>query len=232
MRRARSPLVVLLAVLAGAPAAAQVDVTVQLDARNRYLFAGMPFAQSGVITSQVNVSALGGYLNAYAYGVYDQKAREITEGDIWGDYYVQASDLVGVFAGAALYNFKIAGEWEPTFELYGGVVLGLPLSPTLYVAHDFDLTEGTHATLGVSHALGLGGSGLSLDLAGTVDYNDGYYADEYFGAGAGWSYTNVGASVGIPVGRLTVTPFGLLQWALMDELTDEEVYGLRISASF
>lgn len=134
---------------------------------------------------------------------------------------------LGLFAGGALYSFKYATGWESAPELYGGLVLTAPLSPTLYVAHDFDLGDGTHAMLMVSHSVPLGTGGATLDLAGNVDYNDGYYTEI-----SGFSYADIGASIGIPVGPLTVSPLVIIQLAIDDTFIDEEVFGVRASMTF
>lgn len=215
-----------LALLPGV-ASAQSPVTAsgELTFLSHYLFAGIPFAAGEV--SQATVTVASGGLTGNAYAVYDYDADDVTEADVWGDYYFQAAPALGVFAGAALYSFKYATGWESTPELYGGVVLTAPLSPTLYVAHDFDLGDGTHAMLMVSHSVPLGTGGATLDLAGNVDYNDSYYTEI-----SGFSYADVGASIGIPVGPLTVSPLVIIQLAIDDTFVDEEVFGVRASMTF
>ena len=130
------------------PLAAQgapVVVSADLDFKTRYLFAGIPFAADEVGQAKVTVGRRGLTFNAFT--VYDVDASDITEADIWGDYYAQVSPRLGAFVGAALYNFKIAGVWEATPEVYGGLTLATPLTPTLYFARDFDLGDGSHVQL-------------------------------------------------------------------------------------
>lgn len=225
--RARSIRALSALVLLPGVASAQSPVTAsgELTFLSHYLFAGIPFASGEVSQATVTVASRG--LTANAYAVYDYDASDVTEADVWGDYYVQVAPALGLFAGAALYSFKYATGWESTPELYGGLALTAPLSPTLYVAHDFDLGDGTHTMLMVSHSVPLGTGGATLDLASSLDYNDGYYTEI-----SGFSYADIGASIGIPVGPLTVSPLVIVQLAIDDTFIDEEVFGVRASMTF
>ena len=220
-----------------APTAAEAQspltTTAEINVLSDYFFAGIPFAAAEVSQARVSVATPGGF-TFNAFTVYDYDVGDITEFDLYGDYYAQIAPTLGLFVGAALYNFDLATGWEGTPEVYGGLVLTAPLSPTLYVAHDFDLGDGTHAALMLSHTVPLGASGASLDLAGSVDYNDGYYVDF-----SGFSYADLGAGVAVPVGPLTVTPSLTLLVALEDGFQlqtgiddTETVLGLSASATF
>lgn len=210
-----------------------VTTTVELNALSDYFFAGIPFAPGAVSQARVSVATPGG-LTLNAFSVYDYDAGDITEVDVYGDYYTQVAPTLGLFVGAALYNFDLATGWESTPEVYGGLVLTAALNPTLYVARDFDLGDGTHATLMVSQSLPLGTGGATFDLAGNLDYNDGYYVDF-----SGFAYADVGASVGIPAGPVTIRPSFTLLLALEDGFQGEAgiddtetVFGVSASATF
>jgi len=203
-------------------------VSAELAFRSKYLFAGIPFAAEQV--QQAKVTVVAGSFTVNAFSVYDIDASDVTETDIYGDYYFQAAPKVGIFLGGALYRFKIEGVWESTPELYGGVVISAPLNPTLFVAHDFDLGDGTHAMLMLSHSVPLGDSGVTLDLAGNVDYNA-----EYYTTASGLSFVDVSAAIAIPVGPLTVSPMFLIQRRLDDAflvVPDEELFGVTASFTF
>lgn len=210
-----------------------VTTTVELNVLSDYFFAGIPFATGAVSQARVTVAAPGG-LTLNAFSVYDYDAGDITELDVYGDYYTQVAPTLGLFVGAALYNFNLATGWEGTPEVYGGAVLTALLNPTVYVAHDFDLGDGTHATLMLSESVPVGGNGISLDLAGNVDYNDGYYVDF-----SGLAYADVGASLGIPAGPVTIRPSFTLLLALDDAFQlqagiddTETIFGVAASATF
>lgn len=216
--------------LPAALAAQTATVSAELAFRSKYLFAGIPFADKQVQQAKVTVAA--GSFTINGFSVYDVDASDVTEADIYGGYYFQAAPTVGIFVGGALYSFKfpVVG-WESTPELYGGVVFSAPLSPTLYVAHDFDLGDGTHAMLMLSHSVPLGESGATLHLAGNVDYNAEYYTTE-----SGFSFADVSAAIGIPIGPLTVSPMILIQRrlddAFVDFVPDDELFGVTASITF
>jgi hypothetical protein len=143
------------------------------------------------------------------------------------NFYAQLAPTLGAFVGAALYHFKIGQEWEGTPELYAGVVLTEPLSPTLSFAHDFDLGDGSHATLTLSHAVPLGASGATLGLGGNLDYNDHYYVSD-----SGFSVADVNIAVNVPIGPLMVSPMVQIQRAIGDLFIDEELFGVTAAITF
>ncbi len=245
MRRALGPLLTLAAITAPAVtlpglvvlpsevrAQSPVPISVELPFRSKYYWAGVPFAAGEV--QQVQLSAGLGSVTVYGFTTYDLDASRISEADLYADWYGQLTPLFGLFVGAALYNFDYGeafGGWQGTQELYAGVVLGTLLSPTLYVAHDFDLGDGTHVTLSVAHGVPLGASGLSLDLGAEVDYNVEYYTDQ-----TGVSYGALSAALGIPAGPVTLSPIVIVQRRLDDAFVgwvpDDEVFGVTASFSF
>lgn len=210
-------------------ASAQVPATIsaELAYRSAYYFAGIPFAADDV--TQATVTAGLGSLTLYGFSVYDHAASDVTELDIYGDYYSQIAPTIGLFVGAALYSFKFPSPagWESTPELYGGLVFTAPLNPTLYVAHDFDLGDGTHATLMLSHAVPMGTGGATLTLSGNLDYNDGYYSTI-----SGFSYADVGASVDLPLGPVTVSPGVTILRGIDDAFGDDEVFSVVAGFTF
>lgn len=215
-----------------APAAsAQVPVSVaaELGFRSKYFFSGIQFAAEQV--TQPKVTATFGSFTLNGFATFDHDAGEMTEVDIYGDYYVQVAPRLGVYVGGALYNFNFLPGWEATQELYGGVAISAPLNPTLHIAHDLDLGDGTHVLLMLSHSAPLGTSGVSLDLGANVDYNDGYWAPA-----SGLSFFDVSAALGIPVGPLTLSPMILVQRRLDDAfelfIPDDELFGVTAAFTF
>lgn len=209
----------------GLAAQSPVTVSAQLALKTDYLFAGIPFATGAVTQATVSVGASGLTVNGFA--VYDHDTETVSEADLYGDYYAQLSPAVGVFAGAALYSFKIVDAWDSTPEVYAGVGFTAPLSPTLYVAHDFDLGNGTHATLLLSHSVSVSEAGATLTFGGSLDYNDGYYT-----AISGFSYADLGVALEIPVGPVLVTPLVVVQAGIDATFVDEEYFGLSASYTF
>lgn len=230
MRRSFAALA-LFALVAPLPASAQSPVTwsVELPFRSKYLFAGIPFAAEQV--QQAQVTAGVGSFTINGFGVYDFDASDVTEADVYADYYSQLNDAVGMYVGGALYSFKFASGWESTPELYAGLVFTVPLNPVLAVAHDFDLGDGTRVTASISHGIPLAESGAVLTLGADADYNAEYYTLD-----SGISYVDGHASIDIPVGAVTISPMVLIQRrvddAFVDFIPDEELFGVTASFSF
>lgn len=202
--------------------ATPVTLGAALEFRTRYLFAGIPFSSGAVVNGGIKLGYGGLTLNALTN--YDLELEEINEGDVWGDYYHQFNALLGGFVGAALYNFKFLGEWHSTPELYAGLVLAVPGTPTLYFARDFDLTTGDHTVLTLTHAIPAGN--VSVRATGRVEFNNGYYRDfnvRYQGEDASFSYADLSISVPVVLGRLTITPMAVFLAALADDFEDRVV---------
>jgi hypothetical protein len=223
-RRALVSALLLLPV--GASAQSPIPVSVELPFRTNYYFAGIPFAAKEIQQAQVSVGL--GSFTVYGFATYGFEESDITEADIFADWYTQLTPLLGFFVGGALYNFdygELAGGWQGTQEVYAGLVLGTLLNPTVLVAHDFELGDGTHVLATVSHNVPLGTSPLSLDLAANVDYNA-----EYYTADSGFSYGNASVALNVPVGPLTFSPIVIVQRRLDDAFAgyvpDDEVFGI------
>lgn len=222
-------LALLIGALAWWPAttAAQAGVSVETRALSRYLFAGLPFSSDWVGQAQVTVTASGFTFNGYAN--YDFDTEELNELDVWGDYFHAFNDVVGAYIGAGLYNFKNVvevGEFSATPEIYGGVAFFTVLNPTIYVAHDFDLGDGTHGYASLSHSVPVGT--VTLTATGRLAYNADYWRD-----GSGFSYTDLNVSAGVPFGIFTLAPSVAFVGALDDEdFIDVVVWGVRLRADF
>lgn len=224
--RLTSAWLLTLCVLA-APAAAQVNVSVETRALSRYLFAGLPFSTGWVGQGQVVVGVSGFTFNGYAN--YDFDTEEINELDIWGDYFHAFNDVFGGYIGAGLYNFKNVvevGEFSATPEIYGGLAFFTVLNPTLYVAHDFDLGSGTHAYASVSHDVPVGI--VTLTATGRLAYNAKYWRDA-----SGFGYADLNVAGAIPFGVFTFTPSVAFVGALdEDDFLDIVVWGASLRADF
>ena len=210
-----------------APAAAQngtpVTLGADLDYRSRYLFAGVPFSTGGVMQGQIDLGY--GSWTFHAFTNYDFDTEEINEGDVWGDYYHQFNDKLGGFIGGAAYNFKLASGWDMTPEIYGGLVLYVTGTPTLYYARDFDLTTGDHTVLTLTHGIPAG-TNVTVQATGRIEYNNGYYRvpDE---SRSSFSYADLNVSVPIALGKITITPMVILVGALADDFEDRVIGGVK-----
>ncbi len=221
-------LIVAMLVSGGlAPASAQDVIPVTLgahvDYRTRYLFAGVPFSDGGVVQGTMDLGY--GSWTFHAFTSYDFDTEEINEGDVWGDYYHQLHDKLGGFIGGAAYSFKfIPSGWDLTPEIYGGLVLYVPGTPTLYYARDFDLTTGDHTVLTLTHAIPAG-TNVTVQATGRIEYNNGYYRFEP--SRADFSYADLNVSVPIVLGKITITPMVILVGAIADDFEDRVIGGVK-----
>jgi hypothetical protein len=205
--------------------------SVELPYRSRYLFAGTSFGVRHVQQAQLAVGRGG--LTVYGFAVYEFDQSSIIEADLSADYFFDVSSSIGVFVGGALYNFDLGpdGGWEGTQEVYGGVTSSVLLNPTLLVGHDFDLGDGTHATLGLLHSIPLGERGIGLDLGGSLEYNHHYYTDD-----SGFAYVDGSVELVVPLGAVTLSPIFIVQRRLDPvfeyAVPDAEVWGITASFDF
>jgi hypothetical protein len=216
----------------GATAQTPLSVSAELPLKSRYLFAGIPFSTGWVQQAQLSVNR-GGF-TVYGFTTFDFDLTEISEADIYADFYRQVSPQVGIYVGGAFYNFDFgpdAGGWQGTPELYAGMVLATALNPSLLIAHDFDLGDGTHALVSLSHSIPAGESGVTVEFGGNLDYNW-----EYWTSASGFSYGDVSAGLGIPLGQVTLSPKFVLQRRLSDDFTgwisDDEVFVVTAAFTF
>lgn len=232
LRPAASVLLLTLAVPSVSSAQVPVSGSAELTYKTNYFFSGIPFAADDVTQAHVQVTA--GSFTVHGFSTYDHDASDVTELDLYADYYAQLAPAVGGFVGAALYGFKFVDGWKTTPELYAGLVFTAPLNPAVYVAHDFDLGDGTHVMFSVSEEIPLGPSGATLGLGANLDYNDSYWEDFWLvsGSESGFSFADFTASLGIPVGPLTVKPMIIIQRAIHDDFFDDEVFGVSASIAF
>ena len=108
-----------------------------------------------------------------------------------------------------------------TPEVYGGLVLYVPGTPTLYYARDFDLTTGDHTVLTLTHGIPAG-TNVTVQATGRIEYNNGYYRD-----GSSFSYADLNVSVPIALGKVTITPMVILVGALADDFEDRVIGGVK-----
>ena len=204
-----------------------VSVSAEAAWVTRYLFAGIPFSGDDVLQPHVIVSTSPGFTFNF-FGNYDFDAEEFNELDVYADYFRMLSDIVGAYVGAALYNFKNVeevGEFSATPEIYAGISIYTTLTPSLYVAHDFDLGDGTHVYFSLSHGVPVGS--WTLSGAGRIEYNADYWRE-----GSSFSFADLIVSLDVPADVFTISPFVILQAALDDDFDDFFEGGLRVRADF
>jgi hypothetical protein len=136
----------------------------------------------------------------------------LSEFDPWAEVSlpVGRATLTGGVVGYLFPNDFGATDAFNTWEVYGKVGLGLPLSPKLAVYYDFDKVNGAYIEASIGHSLPLGSS-LSLNLgalgglsAGQAEASSPDELNNFFENG----FTHLDLSAGVPVsaGIFSITP--------------------------
>ena len=136
----------------------------------------------------------------------------LSEFDPWAEVSVPVgkATLTGGVVGYVYPNdFGVTDDFN-TWEVYGKVGLGVPLSPKLAVYYDFDKVNGAYVEASVGHSLPLGSS-LALNLgalggfsAGQAEADSPDELNNFFENG----FTHLDLSAGVPVsaGIFSITP--------------------------
>jgi hypothetical protein len=137
----------------------------------------------------------------------------LTETDLTLDYTnkVPGLDVLGYAVGAIYYSY-LNIHAHPTAEAYGGLNLGVPLSPSVRWYYDFDLIKGSYVQFGIGHTIEKLKEwrdqcycdlqvGASLGL-GTSEYNQGYFGVDQT------ALNDLTLTAGLPFtfGKLTIRP--------------------------
>lgn len=187
----------------GPAAAGDFSLSSTLGYESRYIFRGVQYAESS-IQPGVTVGYDGFYFAAWAnlpIGDADFVVKpEWQELDLVAGWSAPVGEKASVDLGVTYYTFpnRMSGFGDTyhedgsglgfnTVEIYAGLSFEAPLSPKLYLYHDFMFDTWT-AQGALAHSFPLAKK-LSFDLAGTV----GYVFDD--AGGADYLYGNAGANL-------------------------------------
>lgn len=155
--------------------ALEVEAGAYVGVYDKYLWRGVNLSASQpVVQSGIDLSAKG-----FTYSVWSNvdlsgaNADEATETDFVLDYSFDAGEVVSVSVGDIFYTFGPGGG--STHELYLGLGLNLPLSPSLTVYYDWDAAsdadlDGLFYSLSIGHDLDLAEK-LGLSLGAAINYS-------------------------------------------------------------
>jgi len=145
---------------------------------------------------------------------YHDNDWEFTEYD-WTLGYsntVPGIDFLSYSVGAIYYYFPSVGDDSDTIEVYAGLGLDMPLSPTLTMYRDVDEIDGTYLALSVSHSIEnifelSPGMPVGMDISASTGWGSENYNKGYWGVNSS-KMNDLTLSVGFPVvmGSWTITP--------------------------
>ncbi len=188
------------------------SLEMNLAYNSRYLWRGMVATDGPVLQPAATLGyrgfTAGVWGNLELTGVNGQKGS-FTEVDLWAEY----SRTWGVLSpkvGVIHYHFPPDGGADTT-ELYLGLGLAVPLSPSLTIYYDVDQVQGFYVAAGLGHSLDLFKNGMlsaSLELSATIGWASAAFNRGYLGVDKS-AINHVLLSVGVPIAigqRLTITP--------------------------
>lgn len=244
MKKACIALVALFVAVGSLAPAARAAVEVSGDAYvgfyDKYLWRGFDLSGSeGVVQGGVDLSTKGFTLsywtNIQASNDREEgfKRGEATETDITLDYTGEVNDILSVSVGNIFYHLD---GLDDTNELYLGVALNLPLSPSLTVYYDYDeaKSDGLFFNASIGHTIALGEK-LGFNLGAGVSYNQA--SDYAVGAYRDWHNYELSASADYALtDQLSLTPSFLVSSPISNAakkaIDTETVGGIALTLTF
>ena len=207
-----------------APAAfAQVSVSSSLFYGSPYVWRGEVLSSGFVLQPYVEASYQGFSLaffgNVDPNGGSDGSTMSFNEADLTAAY---AASFSGVDVGVGYTFYTFPGypddelEFSPTQEFFGSVGLSsVPLTPSLFVAYDFDAFTGLYAEAAVGYEVLSGSQPIGLGLALGFDSEYALADGE-----SGLSHVALTAGTDFEAGSITVSPMAGFQYSIDEAYQD------------
>ena len=167
----------------------KINFELSADFAGKYIWRGQNLSDDPVFQPGLSI----GYRNLTVglWGNMDLSNINGNSGDISEmDYSLDYSDSfgglewLGYSAGVIYYDFPGTAVGDTT-ELYAGLSLDVPLSPSITVYHDVDEAEGSYVSLAAGHSIekivDLGGIPIGLDMGASLGWGSGSYDKYYWG---------------------------------------------------
>jgi hypothetical protein len=171
----------------------KIAVGVSADFYEKYVWRGQALVDDWVFQPGVSVGYKG--LTASFWGNMDLTNEntangEFSEIDLTLDYSgsVPGVDVLGYSVGFIHYDFPVKGSGDDTTEIYGGLSLDVPASPSVTFYYDVDeIIDGMYISFGVGHSFEdvfkLGPeTPVGIDLGASLGWANGVYNKGYWGA--------------------------------------------------
>jgi hypothetical protein len=217
---------------------AKDDLTVgtSADFFSKYVWRGQNLVDDWVLQPGVYASYKG--VTASFWGNLDLTDEngnqgEFSEIDLTLDYSgkVPGIDLVSYSLGVINYDFPFSGGADDTWEIYWGLGLDVPASPSVTVYHDVDEVNGTYVSFGIGHSFENlieidSGVGVGLDLSASIGWGSAGYNKFYWGPGKS-ALNDLVLSAAFPfeVAGFTVTPSVNYVTLMGEDIREPNTYG-------
>jgi hypothetical protein len=198
------------------PANGGLDFAITADYYGKYIWRGQNINNRSVFQPAISVNACG--FTGSIWGNLDLTNKndnkgEFSEFDYTLDY---TSALPGVeeltfSLGTIYYRFPNTA-YHPTAELYAGLSLAMPLSPSIRVYRDIDEIDGSYLQLGLGHKFErlhkwAEDCYCDLQFGASIGWGNSAYNNGYFGINHS-EFNDLTLSAGLPVciGSWTIKP--------------------------
>ncbi len=227
------------------------EIEVSMDYFGKYIWRGMNLQDDSVF--QPSVSLTYGGLTAAVWGNlemsnYNDNDGEITEVDYSLEYScpVPGFDILSVSLGVINYTFPNT-QADDTTEIYGGLTLDMPFSPSIKLYRDVDDVDGTYIAFGVSHDIEkiaelASDMPIGLSMSASLGWGSSAHNKFYWGVDDA-TCTDLYLKLGfpIPIGSWTLTPNINYVTLLDNDIRKSDAYrpesdyffaGVNLSTSF
>lgn len=213
-------LIVLTLVCEQVMAEEKIKFGLSTDYYGKYIWRGQNVDDKSVLQPAASASIYG--FTGSIWGNMDltnrsqtapDNAWEFSEFDYTLDYSgtMPGTDWLGFSVGTIYYRFPNT-VFEPTTEIYGGLSLDAPLSPSFKWYRDVDEIDGSYFQFGLGHTIEKiyvvnEKCYCGLQLGASVGWGSSSYNNGYFGIDSG-KFNDLTLSAGFPVcvGSWTVRP--------------------------
>jgi hypothetical protein len=226
---------VLLTGSAGALRAGEASFIVSGDFYGKYIWRGQNLSDDPVFQPRVSANYKG--LAASIWGNIDLTNINGNSGDFSElnyslDYLaaVPGSEGLGYSIGVIYYDFP-GTDLPDTREVYWGLSLDLPLSPSITVYHDVDEAEGSYISLGLAHSIEKVGElssdlPVGMEMGAGLGWGSGPYNKYYWGTDQSkMQDLFFSVSFRVEVTGWTVSPSLNYVTLLSDDIRHTDVYG-------
>lgn len=224
---------------------AEDDVSIEAtaDLFSKYIWRGQNLVDDWVLQPGASVSYKD--LTASFWGNLDLTDEngyngEFSEIDLTLDYSGQfpGIDIMGYSIGMINYDFPVKGGADDTTELYAGLSLDVPASPSVTFYRDVDEAEdGTYISVGVGHSFEnvfelCPDTPVGVDIGATLGWGNTAYNKFYWGATPdgstiGGEMNDLVLSIGLPfeLAGLSFTASASYITLVGDDIRKTDAYG-------
>lgn len=194
----------------------EFDFKVTADYSTKYIWRGQNVNDKSALQPSAYLSMYG--FTASFWGTLDltnenDRNGEFTEIDLILDYTAAVPGIKGLNFSAGTIHYRFPNTFSrPTTELYGGLSLDLPLTPSIKVYRDIDETNGCYVQFAVGHifekvAKFSDDCFCGLQLGSSIGWGNPLYNKSYFDINEG-KFNDLVFSAALPVciGRWTIRP--------------------------